>query len=92
MESKVSPIKIKDQEQSQLINSNNKLKNIKSNFILKKCFDYIHKRKSLETIKYNKNIQKRMNININHYKEYSENYSDLILLMNNKKRTYHSYY
>ena len=30
------------------------------------------KRKSLETIKYNKSIQKRINININHYKAYFE--------------------
>ena len=29
-------------------------------------------RKSLETIRYNKSIQKRINININHYKAYSE--------------------
>ena len=30
------------------------------------------KRKSLETVRYNKSIQKRINININHYKAYSE--------------------
>ena len=29
-------------------------------------------RKSLETIRYNKSIQKRINININHYKLYYE--------------------
>ena len=29
-------------------------------------------RKSLETIRYNKSIQKRINININNYKAYSE--------------------
>jgi len=29
-------------------------------------------RKSLETIRYNKNIQKRIDININHYKVYFE--------------------
>ena len=31
----------------------------------------------LETIRYNKNIQKRINININHYKAYSEEYSSI---------------
>ena len=36
-------------------------------------------RKSLEKIKYNKNIQKRINININHYKNYSEKYSSIKL-------------
>ena len=74
MEHKDTQIKIKDQEKSKLI-KNNKLKNTKSNFILKKFFDYIYKRKSLEIIKYNKSIQKKMNININNYKEYSEIYS-----------------
>ena len=77
MESKDTPNKEKEQEQSKLINSDNILKNIKSNFILKKIFDYIHKRRALKTIKYNKNIQKRINLNINHYKEYSEKYSSI---------------
>ena len=36
MESKDTPSKIKDQEQSQLNNSNNKLKNLKSDFFIKK--------------------------------------------------------
>ena len=36
-------------------------------------------RKYLETIRYNKNIQKRINININHYKAYSEEYSSIEL-------------
>ena len=37
------------------------------------------KRKSLETVRYNKSIQKRINININHYKAYSEEYSSIEL-------------
>ena len=41
--------------------------------------DYIHKRKTLETIKYNKSIQKRLNININDYKAYSEKFSSIEL-------------
>ena len=36
-------------------------------------------RKLLETIRYNKSIQKRINININHYKAYSEEYSSIEL-------------
>ena len=36
-------------------------------------------RKYLETIRYNKNIQKRINININHYKAYSKKYSSIEL-------------
>ena len=36
-------------------------------------------RKSLETIRYNKSMQKRININIIHYKAYSEKYSSIEL-------------
>ena len=59
MESTDASIKTKEQEQTKLINSNNMLRNIKSKFILKKLFDFLHKRKPLEIIRYNKNIQKR---------------------------------
>ena len=45
---------------------------IKSNFILKKAFNFLQQRKKLEMIKYNKSIMKRLNININDYKEYNE--------------------
>ena len=58
MESKDKSTKEKEQEQSKLISSDNLLKNIKSNFILKKFFDYIHKKRELKTIIYNKCIQK----------------------------------
>ena len=37
------------------------------------------KRKSFETIRYNKSIQKRIDININHYKAYSKEYSSIEL-------------
>ena len=66
-----------EQEQSKLINSDNKLKNIKSDYYIRKLFDVISKRKSFDIIRYNKIIQKRINININHYKEYSEKYSSI---------------
>ena len=37
------------------------------------------KKKSLDIIKYNKNIKNRININIQDYKEYSEKYSSIEL-------------
>ena len=77
MEYKNNACKIKEQEESKLISTNNQLKNIKSNFILKICFNYISKRKLLEIIKYNKNIQKRINKDLTHYKEYSEKYTSI---------------
>ena len=46
--------------------------NIKSDFIFKKIISFIKRNKSLNIMKYNKKLQKRLNININDYKEYSE--------------------
>ena len=77
MESKDTPTKEKEQEQSKLINSDNILQNLKSDYFIQKFFDYIQKRRTLKTIRYNKSIQKRINLNINHYKEYSEKYSSI---------------
>ena len=72
MEPKDTPSKVEEQGQSKLIASNNQLRNLKSDYFIQKFFGYMPKRKSLETIRYNKSIQKRINININHYKAYSE--------------------
>ena len=79
MESKDTTSKVEEQEQAKTINSNNMLNNLKSDYFIRKLFEYISKRKSLETIKYNKNIQKRIGININDYKDYSEKYSSIEL-------------
>ena len=43
--------------------------NVKSNYILKKIFVNLQKKRLLQIIRYNKNIQKRINININDYEE-----------------------
>ena len=72
MEPKDTPSKVEEQRQSKLIISNNQLKNVKSDYFIQKFFGYMTERKSLETIRYNKSIQKRINININHHKAYSE--------------------
>ena len=62
MESKDTTSKVEEQG----------LKNVKSHYIILKFFEYLTERKYLETIRYNKSIQKRINININHYKAYTE--------------------
>jgi len=46
------------------------------------------KKISLEIIKYNKDIQKRLKININHYKEYSEIYSSIEIELTTKENEY----
>ena len=52
-------------------------KNLKNDFFLEKIFNNLNKKKSLVIVKYNKNIKKRINININDYKEYSGKYSSI---------------
>ena len=79
MESKDKTSKAEEQGKSKLIDSNNKLRKIESNFFIQKFFGYLSERKSLETIRYNKSIQKRIDININHYKAYSEKFSSIEL-------------
>ena len=57
----------------------NKFDNLKSDYFLEKVFKIMNKKKSLEIIKYNKNTQKRLKINVNSYKEYLEIYSSIEL-------------
>ena len=51
--------------------------NLKNDYFLQKVFNNLEKRKILYISKYNKAIKKRINININDYKEYSEKYSSI---------------
>ena len=53
------------------------LKNIKNDYFLRKLFLHLQDRKILDIVKYNKNIQKRLNLDINAYKEYSEIFSSI---------------
>ena len=46
--------------------------NLKNDFFLIKIFDNMQRKKTLEIVKCNKRIQKRLNININDYKEFCE--------------------
>ena len=69
----------KETEKLNLIKSKDKLIKIKSDFVMKKVFDYMQKKISLTIIKYNINIQKRLNININNYEYFSELYSSIEL-------------
>ena len=79
MEPKNTPSKVEEQGQSKLNDSNDQIRNLKSDFFIQLFFGYLTERKSLETIRNNKSIQKRIGININHYKAYSETYSSIEL-------------
>ena len=78
-------------------NTDNKLKqnlsktifdNLKTDYFLIKILDYTTKKKSLEILKYSKKLQKRLNLNINDYKKYSQYYSliELTLTLDNYKK------
>ena len=81
MDSKDIIITEKENEKLNQIKTKNKIINIKSNYFIQKLFDNIQKKISLEIVKYNHNLQKRLNININNYKEFSELYSSIELEM-----------
>ena len=68
---------INEKEKLELINSNNKLSLIKCDYILKILFDIIDPKRALMSIQYNKYIQKRIDININNYKNNYEIYSPI---------------
>ena len=65
-EQKIKPVKSKIDSE-----------NIKSNYILKKILNLIPKNKLLNILKYNKNLQKRLNLSINDYKDSSHLYSSI---------------
>ena len=78
---------IKENVEINQIKSLCKYENIKNKYILQIIFSFIGKKKTLDIVKNNKNIKKRMNINFNDYKEYSEKYSSIeieIKPVNNK--------
>ena len=57
--------------------TNNKIIDINSPFIIKKIFENIQKKKELKIIKINKAIQKRIDLTINDYIQFSGKYSSI---------------
>ena len=80
----------------------NDFDNLKSDYFLRKLFDIIKENKSLNIIRYNKNLQKRLNINIDNYKEYCQieielklvdnKYGKFINISEEDKKYYHIYF
>ena len=95
-----------EKSEKKQIKSFSKYENIKTDYFLQKVFDNLEKKRTLEIVKNNKNIKKRIHLNINDYKEYSEKYSSIeieIKPVNNKygefinikeedKKYYHIYF
>ena len=65
-------ISLNDNSQLNQDKSNNKFKNLISDFFLIKLFDHLHKTKVLEILRYNNHLQKRLNLSMKDYKDYYE--------------------
>ena len=70
------------------IKSKSSFENLKSSYILKRIFNNVKKNIYLDIIKYNKKLQKRLNLNINDYKEYSLLYSSIEIELKNIEGKY----
>ena len=65
------------------------LKKIKSTYFLKITFSYLEEEQKLKIVKYNKNLQKVIDINLNNYKFFSGRY--IINLPNGITKEYNGY-
>ena len=79
---------------------------MKSDYFLNNLFNILKKSKSLEIMKYNKKLQKRLKLRINDYKEYSQLFSSkeielkidkygknkFINILEKEKEFYHIYF
>ena len=68
---------ISNEVKTKQIKSKGVLENLKSNYFFQRILICLVKKKSLEIIKYNKKLQKIVNLSINDYKIYSELYSSI---------------
>ena len=66
------------------------LENSKSIYFIKKLFTFVDEKTKLDIIKYNKNMQNIMDINLINYKFYSKKY--IIFEENGKGKEYDGYY
>ena len=66
------------------------LKNVKSIYFSKIIFSYINDKKILEIVKYNKQLQNNIDINLNNYKLFSGKY--IVFEENGICKEYHLYY
>ena len=68
-----------EKEKSKKIKLKDYLIKIKSKYILKQIFKHLRKNILLQTIKYNKNIQKKLDFTFKDFKEFSQKYSKIEL-------------
>jgi len=73
------------------INSKCKFNILKSKYILEQILYNLSRNKYLDIIKYNKKIQKTMNLTINDYKDFSEKYSSIDIEIKPIKTDYNKF-
>ena len=78
----------KDKEMKQT-KSNLVLEKIKSDYFLMKLLDIMKKNRMFEIVKYNKKLQKRLNLSINDYKEYFKEYTSIEIELRVKNDRYY---
>ena len=67
------------------------LEDLKSDYFIIKIFGIMKNNKSLEIVKYNKKLQKRLNLGINDYKQYFELFSPIELELTLADNEYNRY-
>ena len=95
----MNPINIPSKEK---ININNSFEILKSNVILKKIFNHMNQNKLLKIVKYNKNLQERLNLNINDYDDLAKieieikpddnKYGEFINIPDEETKYFHIYF
>jgi len=78
----------KDKEMKQT-KSNLVLEKIKSDYFLMKLLGIMKKNRMFEIVKYNKKLQKRLNLSINDYKEYFKEYTSIEIELRGKNDRYY---
>ena len=80
-------LEIKEKDEMKLLKSKDKFGNLKCDYFLRNLFNNLERKKTLNMVKFNKNMKKRIKKNIKDYKEFSEKYSSIeieIKPVNNK--------
>ena len=71
---KINNNELREKNKKKVINVKKIFENKKCAFIIPLIFSFIDEKVKLETVKYNKNLQNKININLNNYKLFSNKY------------------
>ena len=74
---KYGELGMKEKDEMKQLKSKDKFGNLKCDYFLRNLFNILQKKNSLNMVKFNKNMKKRINTNIYDYKEFSEKYSSI---------------